>query len=61
MSVQKEEPTDPVPDTYKPMGAREYTVRDNDSWEKLAQALHMHPWDLIASQFGRNDLSAIPM
>jgi hypothetical protein len=31
MSVQKEKPTDPVPDTYKPTGARECTVSDNDS------------------------------
>jgi hypothetical protein len=51
MSVQKEEPTNPVPDTYKPLGAREYTVSDNDSWERLAQDLHMHPWDLIDFNF----------
>jgi hypothetical protein len=51
MSVLKEEPTNPVPDTYKPTGAREYTVSDNDSWEKLAQELHMHPWDLIDFNF----------
>ena len=51
MSVQKEVPTKPVPDTYKPLGAREYTLRDNDSWERLAQAIHMHPWDLIDFNF----------
>ena len=51
MSVQKEKPKDPVPDTYKPMGAREYAVSDNDSWQTLAQELHMHPWDLIEFNF----------
>jgi len=51
MSVQKEVPANPVPDTFKPLGAREYTVRDNDSWDRLARALHMHPWDLIDFNF----------
>jgi hypothetical protein len=51
MSVQKEIPREPVPDTYKPLFAKEYTVRNNDSWERLANALHIHPWDLIDFNF----------
>ena len=51
MSVQKEKPTDPVPDRYKPTDAMEYTVSDNYSWERLAQEFHMYPWDLIDFNF----------
>jgi hypothetical protein len=51
MNVQKEVPTSPVPDTFKPLFAKEYTVRNNDSWERLANALHIHPWDLIDFNF----------
>jgi hypothetical protein len=51
MSVQKEKPTDPVSDTYKPTGTRDYTVSHHDSWKRLAQELHMHPWDLIEFNF----------
>jgi hypothetical protein len=51
MSIQKEQPTNPMPDTYKPSAAREYTVSENDSWATLAQDLHMEPWDLIDFNF----------
>jgi hypothetical protein len=51
MSVQKEVPPNPVQDTYKPLFAKEYTVRNNDSWERLANLLHIHPWDLIDFNF----------
>src|SRR5215469_9535081 len=51
MSIQKEQPTNPVPDTYKPSAAREYTVSENDSWATLALGLHMEPWDLIDFNF----------
>jgi hypothetical protein len=40
-----------VPDTYKPPTGIEYRVTDGDSWESLARAKGMDPWDLIDFNF----------